>query len=77
MCLAIPAQVVSLNDDGTATVSLGGLKKVVSLALVDGVLPGDFVVVHTGYALSRLDAEEAERTLAVIRDAGVTAEERS
>ena len=77
MCLAIPAQVVSMNDDGTATVSLAGLRKVVSLALVDGVVLGDFVVVHTGYALSRLDAEEADRTLALIRDAGVGVEARS
>lgn len=68
MCLAIPAQVVSLHEeDGTAVVSLGGLRKKVSLALVDGVVVGDFVVVHTGYAISRLDAAEAEKTLAMLR----------
>jgi hydrogenase expression/formation protein HypC len=77
MCLAIPAQVVSLNADGTATVSIGGLKKAVSLALVDGVVPGDYVIVHTGFALSKLDADEAERTLALLRDAGVSVGEAS
>jgi hydrogenase expression/formation protein HypC len=71
MCLALPARVIALHDDQTATVSLGGLKKSVSLALVDEVAIGDYVIVHTGFALSRLDPEEAERTLALRRDAGV------
>jgi hydrogenase expression/formation protein HypC len=71
MCLALPARVVSLHDDGTATVSIGGLKQAVSLALVDGVALGDYVVIHTGFALSRLDADEAEGTLALLREAGV------
>jgi len=70
MCLALPARVVEIKEDGTATVSLGGLRKSVSLALVDGVTIGDYVVVHTGYALSRLDPDEAERTLALLREAG-------
>jgi hydrogenase expression/formation protein HypC len=74
MCLALPAQVISLHGDGTATVSLGGLKKVVSLALVEGVVLGDFVVVHTGFALSRIDAAEADRTIALLRAAGAAAE---
>mgnify|MGYP001325406722 CR=1 FL=1 len=77
MCLALPAKVVALHDDGTAAVSLGGLKQVVSLALVDDVAPGDYVIVHTGFALSRLDPEEAERTLADLREAGLAAGEGS
>ncbi len=68
MCLAVPAKVVSLNDDGSATVSIGGLKKTVSVALLDDVHLGDYVVVHTGFALSRLDPEEAEATLALLRE---------
>jgi hydrogenase expression/formation protein HypC len=74
MCLALPARVVSIHDDGSATVSLGGLRKSVSLALVDGVGVGDYVIVHTGFALSRLDTEEAERTLALLHEAGVPEE---
>lgn len=77
MCLALPAKVVSLHDDGTATVSIGGLKKAVSLALVDGIALGDYVIVHTGFALSRLDPEEAERTLALLREAGISTEQGS
>ena len=67
MCLAIPAQVVDI-DGVMATVDVGGIRKDISLALVDGIEVGDYVVVHVGYALSRLDAEEAERTLALFAE---------
>ncbi len=73
MCLALPAKVLSLSQD-SAVVSLGGLKQEISLALVEGVGPGDYVVVHTGYAISKLDPAEAERTLALFREAGVGTE---
>jgi hydrogenase expression/formation protein HypC len=65
MCLAIPVRVVELLDGSTALVDLDGIRKEVSLALVDGVQAGDYVIVHVGYALARLDPEEAERTLAL------------
>jgi hydrogenase expression/formation protein HypC len=71
MCLALPAQVVALHDNDTATVSLGGLRQIISLSLVDGIAIGDFVIVHTGFALSRLDPEEAARTLALLRETGI------
>lgn len=67
MCLAIPAKVVSLRDQDTATIELGGVRKDISLALVDDVHVGDYVIVHVGFALARLDAQEAEQTLAMIR----------
>ena len=65
MCLAIPAEVVELRDDDKAVVDLAGVRKEVSLALVDGVGVGDYVIVHVGYALNRLDPDEAVRTLAL------------
>ncbi|MBR0566138.1 HypC/HybG/HupF family hydrogenase formation chaperone [Azoarcus sp. L1K30] len=71
MCLAIPARVVELLDGDNARIDLGGVKKEISLALVEGVAVGDYVIVHVGYALSRLDAEEAERTLALFAEAGI------
>ncbi|PWC37485.1 HypC/HybG/HupF family hydrogenase formation chaperone [Azospirillum sp. TSO35-2] len=76
MCLAVPALVTALLPDDRATVSLGGVSSTCSLELVDGVAVGDYVIVHVGYALSRLDAEEAERTLALlaeVADAGAAA----
>ena len=63
MCLAIPARVVDLPEAGVALVDVGGVQKRISLALVDGVACGDYVIVHVGYALARLDPEEAQRTL--------------
>jgi hydrogenase expression/formation protein HypC len=63
MCLAIPARVVEIPEPDTAVVDLGGVRKKISLALLDGVVPGDYVIVHVGYALTRLDPEEAARTL--------------
>jgi hydrogenase expression/formation protein HypC len=75
MCLALPARITEINDDDTATVTLGGVRKQVSLALIEDATVGDYVVVHVGYALSKLDPAEAERTLALLTslDAGATA----
>jgi len=65
MCLAIPARVVDIRDAYHATVDAGGVRKEISLALVDGIEVGDYVIVHVGYALHKLDADEAEKTLAL------------
>mgnify|MGYP000117115294 CR=1 FL=1 len=65
MCLAIPAEVIELLPDDMARVSLEGTVREISLALVEGVAVGDYVIVHVGHALSRLDPEEAEKTLAL------------
>jgi len=74
VCLAIPARVIECLPDDTGVVELGGVRKVVSLALLDGVVPGDYVIVHVGFALTRLDPEEAEETLALMREAGLAGE---
>lgn len=71
MCLAVPARVVALLEDDRATVTLGGVTMPVSLALVEGVAVDDYVIVHVGYALTRLDRAEAEKTLALLAEAGV------
>lgn len=74
MCLAIPAKVVDLAEGDQAIVDLGGVRKDVSLALVEDVQVGDYVIVHVGYALTRLDPEEAEKTLALMAEAGIAPE---
>lgn len=74
MCLAIPARVVEIQDNDQAIVDLGGVRKDVSLALVEGVAVGDYVIIHVGYALTRLDPEEAEKTLALMAEAGLMTE---
>jgi hydrogenase expression/formation protein HypC len=68
MCLALPVKVVEVGADETAIVDLGGVKKEISLALLDDVKVGDYVILHVGYALSKLDPEEAEKTLALFAE---------
>jgi hydrogenase expression/formation protein HypC len=66
MCLALPVRVVEVEEGGDwATVDLGGVRKRISLALLEEVAAGDYVILHVGYALTKLDAAEAERTLAL------------
>jgi hydrogenase expression/formation protein HypC len=65
MCLAIPARVSRRLAAEEAIIDAGGVEKRVSLALVPEAEVGDYVIVHAGYAISRLDAEEALRTLAL------------
>ncbi len=71
MCLAIPACVVELREGDRALVDLGGVRKEISLALVPEARVGDYVIVHVGYAIGSLDPEEAEHTLALLREAGL------
>ncbi len=68
MCLALPCRVVELRPDQRALIDVDGMSKEVSLALVDGVALGDYVIVHVGYALTRLDPVEAEKTLALFAE---------
>ncbi|MBP5993630.1 MAG: HypC/HybG/HupF family hydrogenase formation chaperone [Candidatus Moranbacteria bacterium] len=72
MCLSIPAEVVALANDGSdmATVDISGVKKQISLALVEDIAVGDYVIVHVGYALQKLNIGEAEKTLALMADMG-------
>lgn len=68
MCLAIPVEVLDLLEGERAVVEMGGVRKMVSAALVDGLEVGDYVIVHTGFILEKMDVEEAERTLALMQE---------
>jgi len=71
MCLAIPVQVKEVLPDNMAKVTLDGVSKIISTALVEDVKPNDYVLLHVGYALAKIDPEGAERTLALIREAAL------
>ena len=71
MCLAIPVRVVSLVAPDAALIDVGGVRKEISLALVDDIVPGDYVIVHVGYALTRLDPDAAQQTLRTFAEAGL------
>ena len=76
MCLAIPARVIAIDPaTDMATVALGAVTKEVSVALVEDLSPGEYVLVHVGYALSRLSPEEAERTLALMAEVASLSDE--
>ena len=67
MCLAIPARVVELPAADGAIVDLGGVRKEISLALVDDVAVGDYVIVHVGYALTKLDPGRGRADAGAVR----------
>ena len=69
MCLAIPVQVKEIIDDETAVVEISGLKKTISTALIDDVRVGDYVILHVGYALQKIDPIEAQKTLELFEQA--------
>ncbi len=68
MCLAVPMKVVEFIPQERAIVESEGISTEISLRLVEGVNIGDYVIVHTGYALEVLDVAEAEKTLDILRD---------
>jgi hydrogenase expression/formation protein HypC len=75
MCLAIPAQVIELVDheNRLAMVDVAGLRRNVNVGLLDedgGAEPGDWVLVHVGFALSKVDEEEAHATLSLLEQMG-------
>ncbi|MGO9420417.1 HypC/HybG/HupF family hydrogenase formation chaperone [Roseiarcus sp.] len=73
MCLAIPVEVREVLPDDMAKISLDGVIKVISTALIEDVKVGDYVVLHVGYALAKIDPEEAQKTLELLNAVGIGA----
>jgi hydrogenase expression/formation protein HypC len=74
MCLAVPGKILEIDEhDGnrTARVEFGGIRRPVRLDFVPEAQVGDYVVTHVGFAISRLDAEEADRTLRMLEAMGL------
>ena len=74
MCLSVPAEVLEINGD-RAKVSVGGASYVAGLHLVEDVQIGDYILLHSGYAIQKIDAEEAEITLTLLQEAAEKARE--
>jgi hydrogenase expression/formation protein HypC len=72
MCLAVPAKVVEIVDEENqiAKVEIGGVRRNISVALLDDVRVGDWVLVHVGFAIQKVDEEEAMQTLTLLRQLG-------
>jgi hydrogenase expression/formation protein HypC len=78
VCLAVPGRVMSVGEqDGTliAEVDFGGVRKQVCLEYVPDAAPGEYVIVHVGFAIQRLDEASARRTLAEFERLGILEEE--
>lgn len=69
MCLAVPVQIKKLCSDREAIVEISGITKRISLALIDDAAVGDYVILHVGFALKKIDPEEARKTLRLFADA--------
>ena len=72
MCLAIPGRIIEMVDEanGIAKVDVSGVRRNVNIALLDGAGVGDYVLIHVGFALSRVDEKEAEETLRLLQELG-------
>ena len=68
MCLAMPAQITKILGSQRAVVNLGGIEKEISTTLLEHVAEGDYVILHVGYALTRLNEQEALKTLELFAD---------
>lgn len=68
MCLAVPARVIAVIDDQRCRVDLGGIRQEIATSLIEDVTVGEYLIVHVGFALGRIDAGEAERTLRLLAD---------
>jgi len=72
MCLALPARVISVSEDSqVAKVEVGGVIKDVSVALVQDVEINDYLLIHVGFALHKIDKLDAEKTLSLFAEAGL------
>jgi hydrogenase expression/formation protein HypC len=76
MCLGIPGQIISMVDDtnSIAKVDVSGVKRNVSVALVrpEGIAPGDWVLIHVGFAMSKINEDEARETMKALQIMGET-----
>jgi hydrogenase expression/formation protein HypC len=72
MCLAIPGKIVEIVDEENqiAKVEVGGVKRNINIGMLDDLRIGDYVLIHVGFAMSKVDEEEAQETLRVLQEMG-------
>ena len=79
MCLAIPGKIVEIVDQENhiAKVDVGGVRRNVNIGMLEGTGVGDYVLIHVGFAMSKVDEKEAEETLRLLQELGSYEEEMS
>lgn len=75
MCLAIPSQIVEIND-GVAVIDVDGVQRDASLLLLEDAAVGDYVIVHAGFAIQKIDEAAAQESLDLLREAAALLEEK-
>ena len=77
MCLAIPGRIVEMVDEGNrlAKVDVAGVQRTVNVGLLDDAVAGDWVLIHVGFALQKVDEEEAEATIKLLEGMGADYEQ--
>ncbi len=77
MCLAIPGKIVEIVDveNNLAKVEVGGVRRNVNIGMLDDTRVGDYVLIHVGFAMSKIDEQQAEETLRILRELGSYQEE--
>jgi len=77
MCLAIPGKVVEIVDveNHLAKVEIGGVRRAVNIGMLDDIVLGDYVLIHVGFAMSKIDEKQAHETLELLRELGSYQEE--
>ena len=74
MGLAVPGKIVSVSSPEEAVADLGGIRKAVNVSLIDDPKPGDWVIIHVGFALQKIDEEQAQETLRALEAAARSGE---
>lgn len=78
MCLAVPARIIAVDPAGLeAKADFGGIEKTIDVSLIEDPMAGEWVIVHVGFALNRIDEKEAEETLALLRSTGLASDDAS
>jgi hydrogenase expression/formation protein HypC len=67
MCLGVPAKIISVDGE-VATVDIGGVQYPASLQLLPSAIQGDYVIIHAGFAIEKVDPSEAEETIRLVQD---------
>ncbi len=73
MCLAIPSKIVDINEHGIATIDVDGVQRTASLLLLEDAIVGDYVIVHAGFAISKVDEAAAMESLRYLKEAAAAA----
>jgi hydrogenase expression/formation protein HypC len=68
MCLGIPVQLIEVENTNVGKVEIGGIRRRINLALLDNVKTGDYVLLHAGFAITKVDKEEAEETINLLNE---------